>query len=403
MPRPDQNPRKRNPPLPDPSRIYRVSCAPGLSPWLSREIESLGLKVSGTDHTGVTTTGTWTDAMRMCLRLRTAYHVLQRFADIQAVDAEMLYQESVRLPWERIISPDGYVSVISAVQNSTIDNSMFPNMRLKDAIVDRIQEVHGRRPNAGSDRTQSVIHLYWKDDQARISLDLAGQKLSDRGYRRIPFLAPMRETIAAAVLLETGYDGSRPLVIPMCGSGTLAIEGALLATQRAPGLLRSNFGMQHLLTFDEMQWKQERVNARKATLKNAPAPIIATDIDPHAVMAAKKNAATAGVEHLIEFHVCDFAETPMPETPGTIILHGEYGERLGDLLKLKDVYKRVGDFLKQSCPGWDGFVFTSHDLAGTIGLKTARRVPFENGGVECRLLRYKLFKGTAKPPIEAGK
>ena len=280
---------------------------------------------------------------------------------------------------------------------------MFPNMRLKDAIVDRIQEVHGRRPNAGSDRTQSVIHLYWKDDQARISLDLAGQKLSDRGYRRIPFLAPMRETIAAAVLLETGYDGSRPLVIPMCGSGTLAIEGALLATQRAPGLLRSNFGMQHLLTFDEMQWKQERVNARKATLKNAPAPIIATDIDPHAVMAAKKNAATAGVEHLIEFHVCDFAETPMPETPGTIILHGEYGERLGDLLKLKDVYKRVGDFLKQSCPGWDGFVFTSHDLAGTIGLKTARRVPFENGGVECRLLRYKLFKGTAKPPIEAGK
>lgn len=387
----------------DPPRRLRATCAPGLSPWLRREIESLGHEVEHVDHTGVELRGTMRDSMRLILRLRTAYHVLQRFADLRARDGEAMYQGAVRLPWERVIPTDGYVTVTSTIRNDTIRNSMFANMRLKDAIVDRIADVHGRRPDSGPTGDRTVVHLHWNGDDCRISLDLAGRKLSDRGYRRIPRKAPMRETIAAAVLMECDWDGTRPLVVPMCGSGTLAIEAALIATGRPPGLLRSGFGIQHLLTFDEDAWSDERTSARKARAAADPAPIIATDIDPEAVEAARRNAVTAGVEQLIRFETCDFAETPLPEAPGLAILHGEYGRRLGDPDSIRQTHRRIGDWLKQRCGGWQGAVFTSRELSGEVGLKPTRRVPFENGGVDCRLLKYELYAGsrTSPKPVEA--
>ena len=271
---------------------------------------------------------------------------------------------------------------------------MFPNVRLKDAIVDRLQRIHDRRPDSGPRGDRTVVHMFWKDDHCRLALDLSGRKLSDRGYRKMPAKAPMRETIAAAVLMETGYDGSRPLVIPMCGSGTIAIEAALMATRRPPGLLRSAYGIQHLLTFDDDAWRGRRAEARKLSAAGPGAPIIASDIDPAMVDAARKNAATAGVDQLITFHECDFSETPLPEEPGTVILHGEYGRRLGELDELKSMYKRMGDFMKQQCPGWDGYIFTARELAGAVGLKAARRIPFEHGGIDCRLLKYDLYAGT---------
>ena len=378
----------------EPKRVLRATCAPGLAPWLKAEVEEMGYDIDSTDHTGVEIRGQLVDAMRLLLRLRTAFHVLQRFADLYPKNADDLYEGASGLPWERVIPADGYLTVVSTVRNDTIRNSMFANVRLKDAIVDRLQRVHGRRPDSGPRGDRTVVHMFWKDDQCRLALALSGRKLSDRGYRRMPGRAPMRESIAAAVLAETGYDSNKPLVIPMCGSGTLAIEAALLATGRAPGLLRSNFGIKHLLTFDETTWGQERLAAKKLRHDRAPAPIIASDIDPAATDAARKNAVTAGVDHLIEFHECDFADTPLPETPGTIILHGEYGERLGDLEQLKQTYGRIGDFLKQRCGGWNGWVFTSRELVGSIGLKSTRKVPFENVEIDCRLAGFELYAGS---------
>ena len=385
----------------DPPRLLRATCAPGLSPWLEAELRALGHEPVNTEHTGVEIKATMVESMRLALRLRTAFHLLQRFADLNARTADQMYEEAVRLPWERVLGPDGYVSVVSSVRNETIRNSMFANVRLKDAIVDRISRMEGRRPDAGPKNDQAVVHLFWHNDRCRVSLDLAGRKLSDRGYRKIPHLAPMRETIAAAILMETGYDGSRPLVVPMCGSGTIAIEAALIAAGRAPGLLRNNFGLQHLRTFDEGAWQTERNTAKKLRNKQTIAPIVATDIDPGAVEAAHKNAVTAGVDHLIRFEIGDFAVTPMPQERGTIILHGEYGERMGDPVKVRDTYRRIGDYLKQACGGWDGFVFTSREMAGEIGLKASRRTPFENGGIDCRLLRFELYEGSRASSNEA--
>lgn len=379
---------------PEPARLLRATCAPGLSPWLAQELQELGYSPESQNHTGVEVRARLIDAMRLCLELRTAYHILQRFGDLRAKDASAMYEGAVRLPWERVIPPQGYVTVTSTVRNETIRNTMFANMRLKDAIVDRISEIHGRRPDAGPEGNRTVVHMFWQEDRCRIFLDISGRKLSDRGYRRIPRKAPMRETIAAAVLMEARYDGTQPLVIPMCGSGTFAIEAALLASGRAPGLLRSNFGVQHLLTFDSDVWEQERRAARKLRSKHQPAAIIASDVDPEAVDAARKNAVTAGVDHLIDFQVCDFADTPVTQEPGTVILHGEYGQRLGTENQLPTVYKRMGDFLKQKMSGWRGFVFTSKALAGTIGLRPSKRTPFEHGGIDCRLLEFDLYSGS---------
>jgi putative N6-adenine-specific DNA methylase len=377
-----------------PTRKTRVTCAPGLAPYVKAELESLGFEILSMDRTGVEINATTADAMKLNLHLRTAFHVLQRFADIHCKDADELYSESTRLPWDRVIKPDGYISIVSTVRNESINNSMFPNMRLKDAIVDKLSKETGRRPDSGSSVEQAVINLHWVDDKARIYLNLSGRKLSDRGYRRIPCKAPMRETIAAAVLQEMQYDGSRPLVVPMCGSGTIGIEAALMAQNRAPGLLRGNFAFMHLLNPDLEEWGKQRLAAKKIATKNELAPIVMSDNDPECVEAARKNAVTAGVEHLIDFHVCDFAETPLPEETGDIILHGEYGKRLGDD-SLIETYSRIGDYLKQQCAGWDGYVFTSgKPLMSAVGLKVAKRTPFFNAEFDCRLLRYELYVGS---------
>ena len=381
---------------PDPPRLIRATCAPGLSTWLEREVIDLGHEVLRRDHTGVEIKGRMADAMRLNLRLRTAYHVLQKFADLRVGDGDALYERAIRLPWERVVPCDGYVTVTSMVKNDTIRNSMFANMRLKDAIVDRISTVHERRPDAGNDGDRTVVHMYWKGDDCRLYLDFSGRKLSDRGYRQIPRKAPMRETIAAAVLMAMRYDGTTPLLVPMCGSGTIAIEAALMATGRSPGLLRSNHGVKHLLTHDEKTWNDERAAARRSSGNRVPALIHCSDIDPDAVEAARRNARTAGVEQLIDFETCDFSDLNVPDTPGSIVFHGEYGLRLGSDEGSRKTNGLMGDFMKRSCGGWTGFVFTSKDLAGSIGLKARRRTPFENGGVDCRLLEFELYDGTLK-------
>jgi len=211
----------------------------------------------------------------------------------------------------------------------------------------------------------------------------------------------LREALAAGIIIETGYDGSVPLLLPMCGSGTLAIEAALIAANRPPGLLRGNLGFMHLKDFDTSAWqslRKEVLASGKKLLKNKTiAPIIATDIDPEAVNAAQKNAKTAGVDHLIKFDVCDFADTDVPDGHGIILLNPEYGRRLGNTDQLAETYERVGDFFKQKCSEYTGYVFTGNlDLAKKIGLRVSRRLSFFNGDIECRLLKYELYTGSRK-------
>ncbi len=378
-------------------RRILITCARGTPGILAGEIQAQRFPVRSTLETAVETEGTLVETLRLNLSLRTAQRVLYLFDAFPAVQAEDLYRRLVMLPWEKVIAADGFLSVTSSVNTAAVNDTRFANVKTKDAIVDRIREKQGRRPDSGPGRHGAVVYLHWEQDRCEVWLDTSGEPLSRRGYRKIPLEAPMQETLAAAVILATGWDGKAPLVSPMCGSGTLAIEGALLASRRAPGILRQNFGFMHLLGFDLSAFEKQREECKKAARQEAAGRIIATDIRPEAVEAARQNARTAEVEHLIEFQTCDFRESIVPEGEGIVILNPEYGERMGDSGKLGDIYKGIGDFFKNRCLGYRGYIFTGNlELAKQVGLRTKRRIPFYNGPIECRLLEYELYRGSRK-------
>jgi putative N6-adenine-specific DNA methylase len=369
-----------------------ITCARGITPFLEKEVRTLGFAVESSHDTGIVINSEFINTYKLNLELRTAYNVLFLLREFRCVSPADLYNKAYQIMWDRFIPRDEYISVVSRVSNPKVKNVMFANQKLKDAIVDRMLKRTGYRPDSGPKRRNIVINLYWKDDKAWIYLNTSGIKLADRGYRKIPLKAPMQETLASAVLIASGYTEKENLVNPMCGSGTIAIEAALIALNKAPGLLRSQYALTHLKDFDEQYWKKLREEALLSAAKKIPRRIIATDIREEAVNAAIKNAKTCGVDHLIEFKVRDFRDTEIPDDGGKVIFNPEYGMRMGKKEKLVETYKNIGDFFKQKCAGYSGFIFTGNpDLAKKVGLKTSERVPFYSGEIECRLLRYEVY------------
>ncbi|MFD2161620.1 class I SAM-dependent RNA methyltransferase [Paradesertivirga mongoliensis] len=382
------------------SRII-VTCNKRLSPYLTTEIEALGFSVVRTFSTGVELEGTVNDCITLNLHLRCASQVLYSLATFQAPTPTHLYNELVQIAWEEYIDITGYFSVTSVVNNEHITTPLFANVKVKDAIVDRIKDKKGLRPNSGPEYNKTVVNLYWQDEKAEIFLDTSGETLSKHGYRKIPGKAPMLEALAASTIMATRWDRKSPFINPMCGSGTLAIEAALLATDKHPGLFRMNYGFMHIIGYDEQVFFAERRKLKDKAKKALDFKIVASDISADAIDVSQRNAKTAGVDHLIEFHVCDFAETPVPEGgAGVVFFNPEYGERLGVHTKLEATYKRMGDFMKQHCKGYSGYIFTGNpDLAKRIGLKTSRRMEFYNGKLDCRLLEYDLYDGSKREDL----
>jgi len=374
-----------------------ITCYRRLSPYLRNEVQQLGFEVKQAFSTGLELQGTVNDCIRLNLNLHCAGQVLYALKAFRADSPDTLYQALVDLPWETLIPFDGYVSVTSNVNHPTISTPLFANLKVKDAIADRIKAKKGMRPNSGPDLHRTVVHLHWWGDQAEIFLDTSGENLAKHGYRKHPGKAPMLEALAAGVVFATSWDGQSAFVNPMCGSGTLAIEAALVATNRKPGLLRMNYAFMHILGYDEQVFFAERRRLKDQIKKNTTAKIVATDRSREAVDIAILNAKTAGVDKLIDFHVCDFAETPIPPHPGVVVFNPEYGERMGVHTKLEATYSRIGDFFKQQCRGYHGYVFTGNpDLAKKIGLHSSRRIEFYNGRLDCRLLEYEIYEGSRR-------
>lgn len=371
-----------------------VTCPKRMTQYVRQELQELGYPVLYESLAGVFTEGTLHDTMILNLHMRTASRVLLLVKECECDTPSDLYYHTSKVAWETIIPrQNGYVSVISAVDTPSIDNTQFANVKCKDAIVDRIRQKTGQRPDSGSETDHTVIFLYWKDTECCLYIDTSGTPLSRRGYRMMPHAAPMRETLAAATVLATRWDKKTPFINPMCGSGTLAIEAALIATKRAPGLLRSNFGFMHVQDFDYEAWQELRDNAANAIIPFENR-IIASDRDTKAVQATRENAKKAGVAHMIKVTRCDFTETEIPYGGGVIMLNPEYGKRLGDDEKLLAEYQRIGNFFKQRCSGYMGYVFTGNlELAKHIGLRAKRRIEFFNADIDCRLLEFELYEG----------
>lgn len=375
-----------------------VTCPKACSSYLRAELEELGYEVTREAPAGVFTKGTMQDCMRLNLLLRTGLRVLWEVGNFRARDGERLYRQALAMPWETWIPADGYVSIGSSIRNETIRNTNFAGLRLKDALVDRIREKRGRRPDTGNDSDKAMIFLFWHEEEVCIYLDTSGVPISNRGYRVSPGRAPMRENLAASVLRASRWDRASALVNPMCGSGTIAIEAALWATNKPAGILRENFAFMHLEGYRSQDFETIRSEIRNQGTDKLDFPIIASDRDSGAVDAALRNAEFAGVEHLIEFDVCDFKQTRIPEAPGVMIFNPEYGDRMGEEQRLQPTYQEIGDLFKGKCAGYWGYVFTGNPgLGKRVGLKTKRKIEFYNGPIECRLLEYELYSGTRNP------
>ncbi len=378
-------------------RKIRITCPTGLSPFLVEEIKKLGFTPDSTGKTGVEISASLSQTITLNFWLRTAHRVHALVEETVAKTPDQLTEWLKNISWEDWIPADGYISVTSRVDHSEIENTQYANLLVKDAIVDRIRSKTNIRPDSGPDLDKTVVFLYWTDDVARIFMDTSGESLSRRNYRSENISAPMQETLAAGIIRSTDWEPGQHFINPMTGGGTLAIEAALIAVNRAPASLRNNFGFMHIKGFDEEEYHAIRDAAKKSVKKQTEGKIIATDNDPSAIEAAKKNAQTAGVDYLIDFKTCDVAETPVPEGDGVIIVNPPYGIRLEPGEDLRPLYKKIGDYMKKEGAGKTGYVFTGNKaLSKKIGLRSKSRTMFYNTTIECRLLEYELYSGSKK-------
>ena len=389
-----------------------ISCAKQLSRWTSSEVVALGYEPIEERENMVVVRGDMRDVMKLNLRLRTAHRVLVPLLRTECRNIKDLYHAVNSIDWENLLDDDCYFTVSSVVHNDTIRDTRIPSLYTKDAIVDRIRDKCHRRPDSGRENLGAAVFVYWERNEIIVYLDTSGEPLSKRGYRRIPGSAPMQETLAAACIMAMGWNGKTPFVSPMCGSGTPAIEAAMIAMNKAPGSLKGHFAFQSVKGYNriipgesaprvaplqrsgatpEQIWKEIVLSARDEEITEGLPKIIATDISPEAVDNAHMNAIAAGVAQHIEFGACDFAETRIPEDgqPGCIFFNPEYGIRLGDPEELAPVYARIGEFMNEKCQGWTGGLITGNpDLAQLVNLYYRNRVPFFNGPIDCRLFLF---------------
>ncbi|WFB37723.1 class I SAM-dependent RNA methyltransferase [Kiritimatiellota bacterium B12222] len=374
-----------------------LTCAKGVAPILAAEVKALGMEIASEDVAAVLVKADLQEQMRLCLRLRTAHRILVPLITCLARSPKELFRRIADFAWEDHLGPDGYVRIHGYVNNEEIRDQRFAFLTVKDAVMDRLRDKYGRRPDSGPSDHGASIYLHWNYEEVTISLDLAGRPLSKRGYRSRAGDAPLQEALAAALLLAGGWPKDVPLCNPMGGSGTIAIEAAWLAQNRAPGLLRDHFGLFSLKRFNQTLWEKEVEAAKAELVPEWEVPVIfCSDKDPTVIEVAKLNARDAGVEHLINFEVCDFRESTVPEESSWVVMNPPYGLRLEED-DLTGLYHEIGLWLKSLDREGQGLVFTGNlPLAKRFGLKLAQKHMLYNGPLECRLLGFELRKPGAK-------
>jgi 23S rRNA (guanine2445-N2)-methyltransferase / 23S rRNA (guanine2069-N7)-methyltransferase len=381
----------------EPSSFLATAPA-GVEPLLAAELADLGAAAPQPVRGGIRFRGSLELAYRACLWSRTASRVLLQLAEFPAADAEALYTGLHDLPWEEHLAANGTLAVDFSGGGPGIDHTHFGAQRVKDAIVDRFRARVGQRPGVEPRRPDLRIHARWQRGQATVGIDLSGDSLHRRGYREAIVTAPLKETLAAALLLKAGWpviagEGG-PLLDPLCGSGTLAIEAAWIAGDHAPGLLRDHWGFSGWLGHIPVLWNRLLAEARdRRETGRARIPLIlASDHDPKAVRAASINAGRAGVAGHIRIERRAWtAVVPPPGPPGLLIANPPYGERLGEPDELDTLYVQLGDRLKSHFHGWRAALFTGNPEQGKrMGLRAVKTHVFHNGPLECRLLQFQV-------------
>jgi 23S rRNA (guanine2445-N2)-methyltransferase / 23S rRNA (guanine2069-N7)-methyltransferase len=380
---------------------FFASCPPGVADLTAAELRDCGATQTREFKLGVQFEGTLETAYRACLWSRTASRVLLPLATFPAATPEALYEGVAAIDWRDHIAPSGTLAIDFGGASSGITHTHFGALKTKDAIVDQLRERTGARPSVQLDQPDVRIDVRLDRERATLSLDLSGDSLHRRAYRARGVAAPLKENLAAAVLLRCGWPAiSREgeLIDPMCGSGTLVIEAALMALHIAPGSLRSYFGFIGWRGHDRALWQRLIDEARALREEHAARRITLRgyDSDPAAVRAANENAERARLRNYVHTERRELAQLTRESkaSTGLLVTNPPYGERIGDQQKLQALYETLGQKLREHFEGWKAGVLTGNPpLAKAIGINARRTHTLFNGRIECRLLRFEVTPG----------
>ena len=370
---------------------YFAQTARGLDELARVELAELGARdiesVSGGLHFNSDAAGLY--RINYCSRL--VSRVLAPLAQFPCPLEQTLYDSAQAMDWEKVLSLEKTFAVSANVSDSRISHAHYAALRLKDAIADHFRQRSGRRPDVDTEHPDVLFHLTIRRDRALISLDTSGGSLHRRGYRKQSVAAPMQETLAAALVRLSGWNGERPLVDPMCGSGTIVAEAFLHYCRRPSAFKKEKFGFENLPDFAPETWARVRGECDTAVREIPVGLIRGSDVDRQSIDAARRNLGEIPGTRDVPLQRKDFRELPDIKD-ATIICNPPYAVRVGELEPTRLLYKEFGDFLKRRCPGSTAYVLCGNlELVRAIGLKPARRFVLFNGAIECRLLKIELY------------
>ena len=375
---------------------FFAPCPRGLEGVLDGELKSLGVSETTKTDGGVGFTASWTTMCWVNLNTHIASRVLWEVGQRAYKTEQDVYHAAYALAWPDWFTPAQTIKVKVSARRCRLPSLDFLTLRIKDAICDRFTTSKLRRPNVDTNRPDIRLDAFLDDRTVTFYVDTSGEPLFKRGHRMGSVEAPLRENLAAGILRLAGWTANDILLDPMCGSGTIPLEAALMARRIAPGISRS-FGFERLLIHDTPQWNQLRERERSNEVAHTPAPIYASDRDPETVKVAQRTFQDAGVANDIRLTHSNMFDLNAPAKQGVLIINPPYGVRLSRPEELASFYPQLGDWLKQRFAGWRAYVLTGDArLVKLIGLTPSKRIPLYNGALECRLYEFLIVEGGAR-------
>jgi putative N6-adenine-specific DNA methylase len=381
-----------------PPASHFATCPRGLEELLVAELKAAGAQVVRQLPAGVLFMADAAAEMRANLTSRIATRILRKVGYTRYRKEEHIYRAALDLPWPDWFDVKKTIAVKVGAQNAPLKSLNFITLKIKDAICDRFREETRERPSVDTEAPDVPVYAFFTPDAVTFYLDTSGEPLFKRGFKREASAASIKENLAAGLLLLSGWEPGTPLLDPMCGAGTILLEAADMALNRAPGRSR-HFAFEHYRDFDAALWQRIKAEARAAEKPLTRLPIFGADQDRWVLDKARNNLAAAGYED-IELKVSDALDLKAPTPVGTLVTNPPYGERIGEAEELAEWYPQLGDWLKRNFSGWEAWIISGDPLLPKlIGLKASRRIPLFNGPIETRFLQYKLVAGSmrAKP------
>jgi putative N6-adenine-specific DNA methylase len=369
----------------------------GLEPILARELRNLGAAKVQEGIRNVTFEGDNGFMYKANMALRTAIRILKPYKTFSIRDEHDLYKQLQKIHWEEFLFTDKTFAVNSTVSSVNFTHSHYVSLKTKDAIVDYFRERYDKRPSIDLKHPDLFINIHIQNTTCTVSFDSSGDSLHKRGYRDRTNIAPINEALAAGLLLLSGYDGTQNLIDPMCGSGTILIEAAMIAVNFPPNLNRAEFAFEKWNDFDEELFTKIQ-DSLIAKIRDTSAQILGYDKAPSAVYKAQDNIKNADLSEFVKVEKQDFFTSTLPFEDGKtmVLFNPPYGERLQ--VDIPVFYGKIGDTLKQGYSGVDAWLITSDFQHGLkkVGLRTSKKIQLYNGALECRFVKYEMYRGTKK-------